>query len=51
MSNNDAAIRIQKYFATDPVHGNCIRKQRLHNEGKNPKIDETPLPKRKQSKK
>jgi len=49
--NNAAAIRIQKSIATDPVRGNCSRKQRLHNVGKNPKIDETPLPKRKRPKK
>ena len=46
--NNAAAIRVQKSFASDPVRGNSNRKRRKHNE---PKIDDTPLPKRKRLKK
>ena len=46
--DNAAAIRVQKSLATDPVRGNCNRKQRLHVE--EPTIDDTPLPKRRRSK-
>ena len=47
---NAAAIRVQKSLATDPVRGNCSRKRRLY-DGQQPEIDNTPLPKRKRSKK
>ena len=45
--SNAAAIRIQKSIATDPVRGNCNRKQRSQVV---PTIDDTPLPKRKRMK-
>ena len=47
---NAAAIRVQKSLATDPIRGNCSRKRRLY-DGQQPEIDNTPLPKRKRSKK
>ena len=43
---NAAALRVQKSMALDPVRGNCGRKRRLFGE-QQPKIDNTPLPKRK----
>lgn len=48
--HNAAAIRVQKSLATDPVRGNCGRKRRLYGD-QQPEIDNTPLPKRKRSKK
>ena len=48
--NNAAAIRVQKSLATNPVHGNSNRKRYLY-KNEEPKIDETPLTKRKQLKK
>lgn len=47
--HNAAALRIQKSLALDPVRGNCSRKKRLFEDP--PKIDDTPLPKRKRPKK
>ena len=49
--HNAAAIRIQKSLATDPVRGNCSRKRQLFNDSQPPEITDTPLPKRKKSKK
>ena len=47
---NAAAIRVQKSQALQPVRGNSSRKRRLCDD-ESPKIDNTPLPKRKRSKK
>lgn len=47
---NAAALRVQKSQALDPVRGNCSRKRRLQ-DTESLKIDNTPLPKRKRSKK
>ena len=44
------ALRVQKSMALDPVRGNCSRKRRLYGE-EQPKIDDTPLPKRKRAQK
>lgn len=51
--HNAAALRVQKSLALDPVRGNCSRKRRLFKDGPPTldKIDLTPLPKRKRSKK
>jgi len=49
--HNAAAIRVQKSIATDPVCGNCSRKKRLFDDTHPPEITDTPLPKRKRSKK
>ncbi len=46
--HNAAALRVQKSMALDPVRGNCSRKRRLFGE-EQPKIDNTPLPKRKRT--
>ena len=43
-----AAIRVQKSQALNPVRGNCSRKRRLYDD-EPPRIDNTPLPKRKRS--
>ena len=43
--HNAAALRIQKSIALDPVRGNCGR---LFGD-EQPKIDDTPLPKRKRA--
>ena len=48
--HNAAALRVQKSMALDPVRGNCSRKRRLFPD-EHPEIDDTPLPKRKRSKK
>ena len=48
--HNAAALHVQKSMALDPVRGNCSRKRRLFS-NKQPTIDETPLPKRKRTKK
>ena len=48
--HNAAALRVQKSQALDPVRGNCSRKRHLYDD-EPPKIDNTPLPKRKRSKK
>lgn len=45
---NAVAIRAQKSMDLDRVQGNCRRKRRLF-DGE-PKIDDSPLPKRKRSK-
>ncbi len=47
--HNAAALRVQKSMALDPVRGNCSRKRRLFGD-EQPKIDATPLPKRKRAK-
>jgi len=45
---NAAAIRVQKSIATDPIRGNCRRKQRLFSDSE-PEVLSQPLPKRKRS--
>ena len=47
--HNAAALRVQKSLALNPVRGNCSRKRQLFQDP--PQIDNTPLPKRKRSKK
>lgn len=47
--HNAAALRVQKSMALNPVRGNCSRKRRLYEE--QPKVDSTPLPKRKRKQK
>lgn len=42
--HNAAAIRIQKTLATNPIRGNCRRKQDDSNDGE---IENTPMPKKK----
>ena len=50
--HNAAALRVQKSLALDPVRGNCSHKRRVFkNPPKLDDIDQTPLPKRKRSKK
>ena len=48
---NSGALRVQKSAALDPVRGNCRRKRLLFGADDSPKIDDTPLPKRKEKKK
>ena len=48
--HNAAALRVQKSMALEPVRGNCSRKRRLFGD-EEPKIDNTPLPKRRRTQK